>query len=36
VVVVTNPVTEHLNIQGETLRLRSLADMPLDELLSKL
>jgi HAD superfamily hydrolase (TIGR01509 family) len=36
VVVVTNPVTEHLKIEGETLRLRSLADASLDDLLRKL
>jgi len=36
VVVITNPVTEHLQIKGETLRLRSLADTSIDELLSKL
>jgi putative hydrolase of the HAD superfamily len=36
VVVVTNPVTEHLKIEGETLRLRSLADVSLDETLRKL
>jgi len=36
VVVITNPVTEHLQIEGETLRLRSLADTSIDELLRKL
>lgn len=36
VVVVPNPVTEHLKLEGETLRLRSLTDVSLDELIRKL
>jgi putative hydrolase of the HAD superfamily len=36
VVAVPNMVTKHLDIKGETLRLHSLADMTLDELLSNL
>jgi HAD superfamily hydrolase (TIGR01509 family) len=36
VVLVPNPVTRHLKIEGETLRLNSLADFPLDELIEKL
>jgi len=34
VVLITNPVTEHLKIEGESLRLRSLADTSIDDLLS--
>lgn len=33
VVLVPNPVTVHLDIRGESLRLNSLADMSLDDLL---
>ncbi len=33
VVAIPNPLTEHLNIQGEDLRLNSLADLNLDDLL---
>jgi len=33
-VLITNPVTEHLKIEGESLRLRSLADTSIDDLLS--
>jgi len=36
VVVVPNPITRHMKFDGETLRLQSLADLPLDELLRKL
>jgi putative hydrolase of the HAD superfamily len=36
VVAVPNPVTEHLDIEGEILRLRSLADISMDELIAKL
>jgi len=36
VVLVPNPVTRHLNITGETLRLQSLADLRLEDLLSQL
>ena len=36
IVLVPNPVTRHLNIEGETLRLNSLADLPLGDLLGKL
>ena len=36
VVVVPNPVTMHTNIKGETLRIGSLAELSLDELISKL
>jgi len=36
VVAVPNPITRHLNIQGETLRLHSLADITLTDLLTKL
>ena len=36
VVLVPNPVTRHLNITGETLRLQSLADLRLEDLLSRL
>jgi putative hydrolase of the HAD superfamily len=36
VVAVPNPITRHLNLQGETLRLDSLADISLDDLLTKL
>jgi putative hydrolase of the HAD superfamily len=36
VVLVPNPITRHLNISGETLRLASLADLSLDNLLSQL
>jgi putative hydrolase of the HAD superfamily len=36
VVVIPNPVTRHLKIEGETLRLQSLADLPLGDLLNKL
>jgi hypothetical protein len=34
--VVPNPITRHLKFQGETLRLQSLADLPLGDLLNKL
>jgi HAD superfamily hydrolase (TIGR01509 family) len=34
VVAVPNPVTVHLDIRGESLRLDSLAEMPLDALLA--
>jgi len=36
VVLVPNPVTRHLDIHGETLRLHSLADLPLNVLLNQL
>jgi len=36
VIAVPNPVTRHLTISGETLRLNSLADLSLDQLLKKL
>jgi putative hydrolase of the HAD superfamily len=36
VVVVPNPITDHMQFEGETLRLRSLADLPLDDLLRQL
>lgn len=36
VVLVPNPVTEHLTIEGETLRFQSLADVSLDSLIKKL
>jgi putative hydrolase of the HAD superfamily len=35
VVTIPNPVTLHLNIKGETLRLASLADLPLPVLLEQ-
>ncbi len=34
VVVVPNPITRHLKLEGETLRLQSLADISLEELLA--
>jgi putative hydrolase of the HAD superfamily len=36
VIAIPNPVTEHMNIVGETLRLRSMKDMSLNELMKKL
>lgn len=36
VIVIPNPITRHMKFEGETLRLRSLADLPLGDLLSKL
>jgi putative hydrolase of the HAD superfamily len=36
VVVVPNPITSHMKFEGETLRLRSMADLPLGDLLSRL
>jgi putative hydrolase of the HAD superfamily len=36
VVVVPNPITRHMNFEGETLRLRSMADLPLTELFNYL
>jgi HAD superfamily hydrolase (TIGR01509 family) len=36
VIAVPNPLTERLNIQGETLRLKSLAGLTLDEILVQL
>lgn len=36
VVLIPNPVTQHLHIQGETLRLASMADLPLAGLLQRL
>jgi putative hydrolase of the HAD superfamily len=36
VVLVPNPVTRHLKIEGEFLRLASLADLSLEDLLNKL
>ena len=36
VVVVPNPITLHMKFEGETLRLQSLAELPLGDLLSKL
>lgn len=36
VVAVPNPMTAQLSIEGETLRLGSLADLPLQELLRKI
>jgi putative hydrolase of the HAD superfamily len=36
VVLVPNPVTRHLNITGETLRLPSMASLPLGDLLRQL
>jgi putative hydrolase of the HAD superfamily len=36
VVVVPNPITRHMQFEGETLRLQSLADLPLVDLLTKL
>jgi HAD superfamily hydrolase (TIGR01509 family) len=36
VVVIPNPITRHMKFEGETLRLQSLANLPLGDLLSKL
>jgi HAD superfamily hydrolase (TIGR01509 family) len=36
VVLIPNPVTAPLHFEGETIRLRSLAEMPLDDLLQKI
>lgn len=36
VVVIPNPVTAHMSFKGESMRISSLADMPLDVLLRKL
>jgi len=36
VIAVPNPLTARLNITGETLRLKSLADLKLDEILGQL
>lgn len=36
VVLIPNPITKHLKIEGETLRLGSLADYPLAALLQRL
>jgi len=36
VVVVPNPITRHMEFEGETLRLRSMADLPFGDLLSQL
>jgi HAD superfamily hydrolase (TIGR01509 family) len=36
VVVVPNQITSHMNFEGETLRLRSMADFPLADLLRQL
>ena len=36
VIAIPNPITEHLSIEGETMRFRSLADVSLSELISKL
>jgi HAD superfamily hydrolase (TIGR01509 family) len=36
VVAVPNPITRHMKFEGETLRLQSLADLPLGDLLRKL
>jgi putative hydrolase of the HAD superfamily len=36
VVVIPNPITRHMKFEGETLRLQSLAELPLGDLLGKL
>jgi putative hydrolase of the HAD superfamily len=36
VIVVPNPITKHMKFEGETLRLHSMADLPLGDLLSRL
>lgn len=36
VVAVPNPITRHMKFEGETLRLQSLADLPLEDLLRQL